>query len=213
MNMIHKIKPAYAIAFLLIIYLVGVAGLSTGDYQQLVLSLTPVNLLVSAMVLFLYHKKWKSRHLAAFLIVLAGGFLIEVIGVKSGMIFGNYQYGGTLGPKLLETPLLIGLNWLMLIYMVFALTRWGNMKFVPQVVTAAFLMLAYDLMLEPVAIQLDFWNWGGQGIPVQNYLAWWIISAVFVSIWRWMKIHIENSVAAGLFIIQFAFFLILNFTL
>ncbi|MFO8087418.1 MAG: carotenoid biosynthesis protein, partial [Bacteroidales bacterium] len=119
----------------------------------------------------------------------------------------------TLGPKLMETPLIIGVNWLMLVYMVFAITQKMNMNFFTQVISGTFMLLMYDFLLEPVAIQLDFWSWGGTGIPVQNYLAWIVISAVFIGIWRAMKVKIENSVASGLFIIQLVFFLLLNITL
>ena len=97
--------------------------------------------------------------------------------------------------------------------MVYAITQKMELNFISQVITGAFILLLYDLLLEPVAIQLDFWSWGGSGIPLQNYLAWFLISAIFITIWRIMKIKIENSVAFGLFIIQLTFFLILNITL
>jgi putative membrane protein len=29
-----------------------------------------------------------------------------------------------------------------------------------------------DLIMEPVAIHLDFWTWEGEGVPLQNYLTW-----------------------------------------
>lgn len=208
------IKPLYVIIFLIIIYAVGVAGLSMEEYRGQFQQLVPANLLLAAIILFLFHRSWNIKHIAAFLIVFSGGFLVEVAGVQTGVVFGSYHYGSALGPKLMGTPIIIGINWLMLIYMTYTITQTQKMSYVWQVITAAFMMVAYDLLLEPVAIELDFWSWGGNGIPVQNYLAWWIISAIFIAIWRGMKIKTtENSVAPGLFIIQFIFFLILNFTL
>ena len=44
------------------------------------------------------------------------GFFIEVIGVKTGFIFGSYYYGAAMGIKILAVPLLIGLNWSILVY-------------------------------------------------------------------------------------------------
>ena len=32
------------------------------------------------------------------------GFVIEVIGVKTGYVFGSYSYGDSLGFKILEVP-------------------------------------------------------------------------------------------------------------
>lgn len=207
------IKPVYVVIFLIIIYAVGFVGLSMSAYREMFQDLTPVNLLLSAVLLFLFHQTYNIKHILAFLIVFTGGYLVEVAGVQTGIIFGNYHYGDSLGLKIMNTPVIIGINWLMLIYMTYSITEKMQLKPFAQVVLAAFMMVAYDLLLEPVAVQLDFWNWGGIGIPLQNYLAWWIISAVFITIWRVMKIKAANTVASGLFIIQFIFFLTLNFSL
>lgn len=207
------IKPIYIILFFIIIYLVGTIGLSLPEYREQFQELTPINLLLAAILLFLFHKTWSIKHIIAFAIVLILGFLVEFFGVHTGLVFGSYTYGSALGPKIMDTPLIIGVNWLMLVYMVYAITQKMNLNFISQVITGAFVLLLYDLLLEPVAIQLDFWSWGVSGIPLQNYLAWFVISALFITIWRVMKIKIENSVAFGLFIIQLTFFLILNITL
>lgn len=207
------IKPVYIILFFIIIYLVGLVGLSLPGYRELFQELTPANLLLAAVILFSFHKNWNISHIMAFLIVFVLGFMVELAGVHTGLVFGSYHYGETLGPKLMDTPLIIGVNWLMLVYMVYAITQKMELNFISQVFTGAFILLLYDLLLEPVAIQLDFWSWGGSGIPLQNYLAWLLISAIFITIWRIMKIKTENSVAFGLFIIQLAFFLLLNITL
>ncbi|MCF8331618.1 MAG: carotenoid biosynthesis protein [Bacteroidales bacterium] len=208
-----EIKPGYVILFLIIIYSVGFIGLSMPEYRAIFQAFTFGSLLLSAIILFLFHNTYKINHILAFLIVLAGGYLVEVAGVKTGIIFGSYHYGKALGPKIMETPLIIGINWLMLIYMTYSITGKMNLKPFAQVVMAASMMVSYDLLLEPVAIQLDFWSWGGNGIPLQNYLAWWVISAIFIAIWRGMNIRASNSVASGLFIIQFIFFLMLNLIL
>jgi len=54
------------------------------------------------------------------------GFLIEVIGVKTGYIFGRYYYGQSLGYHLLSVPLLIGLNWGVLLYSTIQLSNFNN---------------------------------------------------------------------------------------
>jgi putative membrane protein len=205
-------KPAYAIIFLLIIYSVGLVGLSLPGSRENFSGLTPVNLLISTLLLFVFHKTWNSKILLAFFIVLSGGFFIELAGVQTGLVFGTYTYGEALGPEISGTPLIIGLNWLILIYMVYSITESMNLSWYWQAILGAFIMLAYDMVLEPVAIQLDFWNWGG-GIPLQNYLAWWIISLVFLLFWKGLNIKIANPIAKYLFLIQFVFFLILNITL
>ena len=42
------------------------------------------------------------------------GFIIEVLGVQTGVLFGAYSYGDPLGFKVFDVPLLIGVNWLIL---------------------------------------------------------------------------------------------------
>ena len=39
------------------------------------------------------------------------------------------------------------------------------------------LMVVYDFALEPAAIDLNMWDWGGP-VPMQNYIAWLVISLV-----------------------------------
>ena len=38
----------------------------------------------------------------------------EIVGVKFGIIFGDYKYGYALGYKIFEVPILIGANWAIL---------------------------------------------------------------------------------------------------
>ena len=39
------------------------------------------------------------------------GFIFEIIGVKTGLIFGHYKYCNGLGTKVFDVPLIISLNW------------------------------------------------------------------------------------------------------
>jgi uncharacterized membrane protein len=41
---------------------------------------------------------------------------------------------------------------------------------------AAILAVVFDYVLEPVAINLNYWQWAYNIIPLQNYLAWFLIS-------------------------------------
>ena len=52
-----------------------------------------------------------------FAFIFLAGFVVEMIGTNSGLIFGGYTYGPTLGLKVGETPVLMGLNWIMMIYL------------------------------------------------------------------------------------------------
>jgi putative membrane protein len=40
------------------------------------------------------------------------------------------------------------------------------------------LAVVFDLVLEPVAIALNYWQWAAVSVPFQNYVAWFVIAAV-----------------------------------
>ena len=81
-----------------------------------------------------------------------------------------------------------------------------------KVLFGALVMVVYDLIMEPVAIRLDMWSWGGDVIPLQNYIAWFVISLVFLAMMHFGRIKTENKIAPWLLGVQACFFLILNFT-
>ncbi|HKK09904.1 MAG TPA: carotenoid biosynthesis protein [Bacteroidales bacterium] len=199
--------------FIILIYAVGVAGLSLPASRELFQTLTPLNLLMMSGILFVFHRPWNGKTIALFAGIALAGFFAELAGVQTGLVFGDYGYGQTLGLQISGTPLLIGINWLILIYMVFHLLQDLQMHRTLKILLGALIMVSYDLLLEPVAIQLDFWNWQGGAIPLQNYVAWFAISVVFLSLLSLSSYRSENKVSNILLGSQFSFFLILNLTL
>jgi len=77
-------------------------------------------------------------------------------------------------------------------------------------VLAAILTALYDVTIEPVAIALDYWQWGGGEIPLQNYFAWAAIA--FVISWPLyiFRIRFRNPVLLVYFFAQLFFFVVLN---
>lgn len=201
-----------SLVFLIIIYTVGVIGLNT-EFKNEIAALTPYTLVLSAIVLLLNHREW-NRYFVIFVAFAAiSGYLIELIGIESKLIFGTYSYGKTLGYKLYEVPIVMGLNWFLMVYscgMVANLFRFG--VFIKSIV-GAFLMVILDLSLEPVAVNLDFWTWENGIIPIQNYIAWFIVAFVLLIYFHKLELKKMNRIAVGLFIIQYIFFFILSYTL
>jgi putative membrane protein len=78
-------------------------------------------------------------------------------------------------------------------------------------VAAAALMVVYDFTLEPAAIHFDMWTWAGGAVPLQNYLAWFVIAFLLNSLAGRMGIFDrKNKLALPLFFIQMGFFIILD---
>jgi putative membrane protein len=174
------------------------------------LLLTPLNLIISAAILFFNHSKWNSKQITVLIGVALIGFFMEVVGVKTGVIFGEYFYEDTLGWKLFDVSVIIGLNWALLCYFsVYSLEKFIKSKFLLALV-ASLLLVGLDLLIEPIAILYDFWEWKSEEIPLQNFLAWWVLAFLFCAGITAVKGRSENKIAIYLFIIQVLFFGILN---
>lgn len=195
--------------FILIFYSVGFLGFLIPWSRNFFVAITPFALLLSIYLLAIYHSKYSKRDIIMFIVVATLGFFIEVIGVNTGFIFGNYSYGGALGIKLFETPLLIALNWLFLTYTACAISEKISNKITIQILIAPSLMLLYDLILEQLAPFMDMWNWKDSVVPLKNYIAWWVIGFLFVTLIKFSKIETKNPLAVILFISQFVFFALL----
>jgi putative membrane protein len=196
--------------FFVLFYSVGVAGLYLPLSRELFRNLIPLALLLSFATLMAFQPSMrKPATLLFFLFVWAASFLVEMAGVHTGKIFGVYTYGTGLGWKIHGTPLMIGINWLMLTLFFADLTdRTGVKGWTAPLVSAAG-MVAYDLVLEQAAPDLDMWSWAGGTIPLQNFTAWFLLALVFQVLLRILRIPFRNPLSMTLLLCQFCFFLLL----
>lgn len=195
--------------FILIFYIVGTLGFLIPQTRALFISITPLALILNIYLLAIYNKEYKPKQILAFFLVFTLGFIVEVLGVQSGLIFGSYCYGDTLGFKLLDTPLLIGLNWVFVTYSCVSLAGQLSKNSYVQLVLAPTLMLAYDLVLEQVAPKINMWAWAQNAVPLKNYIAWWLIGFLFAVLFKLAAVNTRNSLALVIFGAQFVFFFIL----
>jgi putative membrane protein len=186
-------------------YLTGLLGLQIATLREFFLPLVPFNLMVSAIVLFAFHTQWNRSFIVFGALTFLIGFWVEVAGVHTGLIFGNYHYGPTLGLQWLDVPWLIGLNWLTLIYCTGVISHRLKRAWWLQAALGAVLMVGLDIFIEPIAIQLNFWQWS-RGIPLQNYLAWFIISFLLLSMFHTFRFNKANKMAFFLYLLQILFF-------
>jgi putative membrane protein len=200
-----------SVAVLLIIYTVGVVGLHT-TYKDNFIELTPVTLLLSFFLLVINHRKWHRFFVVFMVFSMLVGFFVEVIGVEYGFIFGSYSYGETLGYKIFNVPVIIGVNWFVLTYSSGMIANFFRARKFIKVLIGATLMVLIDVSLEPVAIAFDFWSWDGGHIPIRNYVAWFMVAAFLHYFFQDLKIKKSNRLAIILFITQWIFFFTLSLT-
>ncbi|TAE29509.1 MAG: carotenoid biosynthesis protein [Candidatus Kapaibacterium sp.] len=108
-------------------------------------------------------------------------FALEYVGVKTGMIFGKYQYMDVWVPALNGVPLAISFAWLGMLLSSFAVVQRALASVQSPWLRAfcvALCMTVFDMFMEPVSVKLHYWHWleatGNSFIvaPLQNYLAW-----------------------------------------
>ena len=206
----YSIRDWVVTGALVIFYTVGFIGFELPLSHSLLVKLTPLALMLSVLVLIKYDKGEACRKMLLYLaFVFAGGFFIEVVGVNTGLIFGHYNYGEGLSIKLFDTPLMIGLNWALMVYLSAAVVWSFRRNFLFQVLLSSAIMVAYDVIMEQVAPKMDMWNWAGETIPLQNYLLWATIAVVFHAVRYFIRLEVKNRMALPILIIQSIFFLLI----
>ncbi len=146
------------------------------------------------------------------LIIMAAGFAAEWVGVHKHWLFGNYNYGATLGFKLSDIPLMIAVNWFLLVYATGVLLQKVPVKTAwIKILCGGFLLVLLDLLIEPVAVRFNYWHWFGNIVPVKNYVCWLLLSMLFLTLFHQFKFKPQNWFTPVLLIVQFLFFAVLNF--
>ena len=196
--------------FLVWFYIIGIAGMVIPATSALFMKLTPLALLMNFGLLLTHHEtKFSVITILIFSLILLSGFFIEIIGVQTGIIFGEYVYGKGLGWKLWDTPLIIGLNWLLLVYTTATITQKIKIHNIIRIALGAGMMLVYDLIMEQVAPRMDMWSWKNGIIPIENYIAWFVIASLFHTLIQFTGIKIRNKLSETVLLAQFVFFVIL----
>lgn len=168
---------------LAVFYLFFVAGAvwnTTQLFQPLMQFMTPFVLVAIGISAAVLTYELTVRSIAALSAVIVLTFLAEASGANLGFPFGDYAYTDMLGPKLIDVPLTIPFAWLaILIPGWIAAERFLKFK---HVVVASVLATAADALLESAADSLDLWHWR-DGLPTElNYLSWFVVSYVSLSI-------------------------------
>jgi putative membrane protein len=191
-------------------HIAGIIGLQHPVSKPLFQQLIAFNLLVTAAIVFYFHADFNRNFILFSIITLLTGFFIEVIGVATGVIFGSYTYGGTLGLKWLNVPLLIGLNWLVLIYCTNVIASKLPFTWWVKALAGACLMVGLDFFIEPMAMQYDMWAWHENRVPFQNYVGWFVASLVLSALFQLFSFSKKNRVAMFVYLIQLIFFMALE---
>ena len=194
----------YLLYFLILIYVSGAIGFlfNPGFFAPF----TPLTLAFTCFVFLIHQPLNNLNYTLSFIGLAVIGFVAEVIGVKTGVVFGNYYYGNALGYKVLAVPLVISLNWGLLINIGVLVATYLSKKPLLIATLAAFIITGVDLVIEQVASQMDYWHFSNGIAGIQNYIGWFIIS--FFTSWLLQK-HLvkgDKKIALVFLLLQLFFF-------
>lgn len=148
-------------------------------------------LLEGLLVVFAIMDVYALLGLIAIVLVALLAYGMEALGVNTGFPFGSYHYTNVLLFHLPgNVPLPVVFAWLMIILSINGMIHGLTVReppFVLQIVLPAFFALLLDLMLEPVAFHLEhYWQWlnpgtlNYYGVPLLNFLAWFIVAFILL---------------------------------
>ncbi len=176
--------------------------------RPLVLKITDIFLLITNIIVFYFvlQKRKDNKIIVWSLLVYILTFLIEYAGVQTGKIFGEYIYGDTMLIKIGNVPVVIAFNWTILILATYSISRMiiKNRWLIPFL--SSVLIVVFDYMMEPVAMKFDYWNWANDHIPIQNYIAWFVISLIAAFGLSVFRIRPKGKILNYYFVIQLIFF-------
>ena len=145
------------------------------------------------------------------LVAAGGGLLVEAVGVRTGVPFGDYTYADTLGAQLFGVPLVIPLAWAMMAYPALLAARALTDRWVPLV--GGWGLASWDVFLDPQMVEAGHWTWsdvqlalpGSPGIPVSNYLGWLLVAVLMVGVLQLLpRRDADDRVPAALFLWTYA---------
>lgn len=200
----EKQKTRGAIGLLILLHLVGFVGWHT-TYAPMISLLTPIHLLISFWLLLAFARGGQELKMRLLMVYLLG-LGVEILGVSTGYPFGRYVYLEGLGPSILETPWMIGVNWAMLSL---AIGQWV-FHYLPELLpwqrntVTALLMVLVDFIIEPVAPSLRLWLFAGTA-GWMNYVSWFVLSWVMQCILGRSKDQ-HNPLALPMILCQVIFF-------
>lgn len=200
-------KQSLSIGLIWIFHISGLIGIIYSNASWFIKA-TPFNLLLS-FALLIINIEWNKKLFFLVVTCFSVGMLSEIIGVNYGFLFGEYSYGNALGIKFKGVPLIIGINWCLLVFITGYISRFFFNSLIARTFLGIFLMLSLDIVMEPIAPVLDFWKFKEGLASFNNYIGWAIVSFPLQLLFHRLNQNIEGPFPFHLYILQFLFFTIL----
>ncbi len=202
-NLFYYLSLLSAFASLILLASLTVIGASLYLYMPVALLL-----LLSAIMEMLVTEGLHGVLLLSY--GLAVGYIVELVGLKTGFPFGKYLYSGVFrlpGGVFGFSPLL----WFLACYSSYRVS--AVLKGYARIIYSILLPVALDLVMDPVIstlLGIRTWMVMGLhfGVPLSNYMGWVIVSTVIVLPYHRLARRAEGRVILPL-IVYSGFFLLM----
>lgn len=140
-------------------------------------------------------------------------FLLEVVGLETGNLFGIVEFSTSLGLQVLGIPIVLVFNWVLVILGAvtlmerFADALWYQLAGVMMITTF------YAFIVDQAAVVLSYWEWSSGFAPIQNYLVWALLGGTAAWFYNLLKLSNREHIQVWIIMcLQLIFFLGLRFT-
>lgn len=214
-------KERRLVNIVIILFVIGIILHWSCTTRKYALALTTPFLLTISIIVFYHFIKdqiHKKRSIIFLSIIFVFTLLVEILGVKTGFIFGNYTYGQALWPKIGDVPVVIGINWVVLVLAAGKVSSvFCHQLKINSVILrnlfAGILLVWVDYYIEPVAMKLDYWQWENGFVPLRNYFAWFMVSQFVYFSLPYFKVKLENNILKIIYLIMLSYFVLLKMVL
>lgn len=202
--MVNKQLKKYLFYFLILVYVSGAIGfILNPDFFS---PFTPFTLLLTCIVFLIHQPVTNTNYILTFCLIVLIGFIVEVAGVKTGLVFGEYYYGDALGYSFLGVPLIISVNWGLLINAGNIISNNFSDNVIIKSVWAAVIITSVDFLMEQVVASLNFWHFKNNLAGIHNYIGWFTVSFLISLLFQKNLTFGNKKIAISIISLQVYFF-------
>jgi len=196
------------LTIIFVTFCADIIGLKTAKYIwfKLLLLCLPVLLLHSFYTLSV------ARGIMFIVIASVTGLIMEILGLKYGVIFGGHYIYQSNQPTIMSVPSSVVLYWAVFIYTGYCVVNsfliWANREkpnlkhnnywLLPLLIVAdGLIVVAIDLFMDPLEVYSGSWRWleGGAyyGIPVGNFIGWFCVTVIATTVYRSFEYFVPSK--------------------